>query len=77
MLYKDIKKLYNSFDTRGKKVRLVGVKVSNLSEISSRDSLFEEKIDKKREKIHSALDKIKERFGDGSIHRATTNVKEE
>ena len=76
MLYKDIKKLYNSFDTRGKKVRLVGVKVSNLSEISSRDSLFEEKIDKKREKIHSALDKIKERFGDRSIHRATINIKE-
>lgn len=73
VLYKKIKELYNRFDKKGKKIRLVGVKTSNLSSIDSRDSLFEEKSDKKKEDIHKAVDKIRERFGDLSIHRATSS----
>lgn len=72
MLYKEVKILYNRFDTKGKKVRLVGVSVSNLSPISSREWLFRETVDKKRESIHKAVDKIKARFGEGFIHRATS-----
>lgn len=76
VLYKEVKNLYNKFDRKGKKVRLVGVKVSNLSPLDFQDSLFEERTDKKREDIHQAVERIKERFGDASIHRATSNIKE-
>jgi len=75
VLYKHIKSLYNGFDTKGKKVRLVGVSVSNLSPINSREWLFEESADKKREDIHMAVEKIKKKFGEGSIHRATSDIK--
>jgi len=69
ILYKEIKDLYNNFDEKGKKVRLLGVKVSTLSETQRRTSLFSEKQDKKREDIHKAIDDIKDRFGNQSIVR--------
>ncbi len=69
-LYKEVKKLYNSFDTKGRKVRLVGVSVLNLSSADLRDSLFETSTEKKTENIHKAVDRIKKRFGDSSICRA-------
>jgi len=72
VLYKQVKILYNRFDTKGRKVRLVGVSVSNLSSTDSREWLFRESVDKKRESIHEAVDKIKARFGDGFIHRAAS-----
>ncbi|OGW75285.1 MAG: hypothetical protein A2Z72_00970 [Omnitrophica bacterium RBG_13_46_9] len=71
VLYKEAKRLYNRFDTKGKRVRLVGVRVSNLFPASLQNSLFEKYTDKKIENIHKAVDKIKEKFGDTSIHRAT------
>ncbi|MFH1593697.1 MAG: DNA polymerase IV [Candidatus Omnitrophota bacterium] len=75
MLYKEVKKLYNDFDRKGKRVRLVGVKVSNLTlsnphSSKYRASLFEDNVGKRRENIHKAIDKIKGRFGDSSIQRA-------
>jgi len=73
MLYKEIKKLYNGFDTKGRKVRLVGVSVSNLSSADFCDSLFETSTEKKTEKIHKAVDRIKKRFGTNSIRRAIVN----
>ncbi|MFC1576102.1 DNA polymerase IV [Candidatus Omnitrophota bacterium] len=73
VLYKEVKRLYNVFDKRGKKVRLIGVKVSNLSTAGFRDSLFGETKDEKQEQIHKAVDRIKDKYGDDSIHRATTH----
>jgi len=71
VLYKHIKDLYNRFDTKGKKLRLVGVKVSSLSSIQSKDSLFEDAFELKTENIHKAIDKIQKKFGNNSIHRGT------
>ena len=76
MLYKEVKKLYNDFDTKGRKVRLVGVNVSNLSPADLRDSLFETSAEKKTESIHKATDRIKVRFGNKAIHRATVKTEE-
>lgn len=69
-IYGTIKSLYNSFDTKLKRVRLVGVKVSNLSPADFKDSLFAEKANDKSEKVHKAIDRIKGKFGDSSIYRA-------
>ena len=70
ILYKYVKQLYKNFDTKGKKVRLVGVKLSNLLPLKFQDSLFSRDTDKKREEVHKAIDKIKGKFGEGSIRRA-------
>ena len=64
------KKLFHDFDLKGKKVRLVGVKVSNLISSSTKDSLFDGNFEQKQEKIHKAVDKIKGKFGNQAIYRA-------
>ena len=74
-LYKEVKRLYNKFDTKGKKVRLVGVSVSNLLPINSRDSLFRETVDIKKENVHSAIERINKKFGQSSIQRAASKIR--
>jgi len=69
LLYKVVKGLYNKFDPKRKKVRLVGVRASGLSSSGLRDSLFSGE-DGKQEAVYKALDAIKEKFGDESIFRA-------
>ena len=54
----------------GKKVRLLGVKVSGLMPADEKESLFEEEGDKKREDVHRAVEAIRSKFGQSSIYRA-------
>jgi nucleotidyltransferase/DNA polymerase involved in DNA repair len=68
-LYGQIKKLYDNSGKK-KRVRLVGVKVSKFIPVDVRDFLFESRSDEKNEKLHQAIDKIREKFGDASICRA-------
>jgi nucleotidyltransferase/DNA polymerase involved in DNA repair len=71
VIYKEVKKLYDDFDTKGKAIRLIGVKASGFGETDIQQSLFhDDKSDKKKEKLHEALDKIKNKFGDDAVHRA-------
>ncbi len=69
-IYKTIKELLNKFNRKGKKVRLVGVKVSNFTLGEVQTTLFEEKGEEKQERMHQAIDKIKNKFGRGAIFRA-------
>ena len=68
-IYKEIKNIYTSFDKRKKKVRLLGVKVSNFIDGDFPDTIFCSEADRKLENIHKAVDRIKEKFGDTSIGR--------
>ncbi len=68
-LYKVIKDLYNNFNSNRKRIRLVGVRASNLVPDDLRESLFPPD-DKKLEAVHRAVDIIKEKFGAGSVYRA-------
>jgi len=69
-IYRIIKELFGNFDLKGRKVRLVGVKVSNFLTGELKESFFSDAGDEKKERIHQAVDKIKRRFGDIAIHRA-------
>lgn len=69
-IYKIIKELLNKFDFKDKKVRLVGVKVSNFIYGPVQAILFNEEKEARREKMHQAIDKIRCKFGQGSIFRA-------
>jgi DNA polymerase IV len=69
---RSIKKLYDDFQVKDKKVRLVGVKASNLIPADERTSLFQDKADARKEEIETVVDKIRNKFGDGSICRAAS-----
>lgn len=69
-IYKTIKELLDKFNRKGKKVRLVGVKVSNFTQGEIQATLFEEKDEDKQERMHQAIDKIKNKFGREAIFRA-------
>lgn len=67
IIYKAIRKLFLDFKLGEKKVRLLGVKTSNFIDSEVKDSLFE---DKRKERIHQAVDLIKKKFGEQAIGRA-------
>lgn len=75
-IYGKVKNLYEGFEPKRKKVRLLGVKVSNLSKECFRDSLFDKQTetDRKKEGLQSAIDSIKQEFGSDSIHFATGSI---
>ncbi len=66
-----VKKL-REFRTSGQSIRLIGIQVSNLEQEASQMNLFSEPLSgiKKKEDLYSAIDRIKDRFGDKAIkHR--------
>ena len=74
VLYATIRVLYKEFDTKNKKVRLLGVKCANFCPNDFPDSLFNDSGELKCEARHKALDRIKDRFGDSSIFVAGSMV---
>lgn len=70
VLHERIRELYGAFERGGKKVRLLGVRVSGLMPAEIRESLFEDETDKKLEAAHKAVETIRGKFGRGSIYRA-------
>jgi nucleotidyltransferase/DNA polymerase involved in DNA repair len=73
-IYKTTRTIYNKFISSGvkgaSKIRLIGIKTSNLIPQDERDSLFDEKIDQKKESMHKAVEAIKGKFGNKGIFRA-------
>ena len=75
-LYASVVKNLKNFDSERKAVRLVGLRVTNLIPTSSKTDLFEgvssESI--KEEKIHKAVDKIKDKFGENAIKHSGSDA---
>lgn len=65
-----IRQLYENFEIKDKKVRLLGVRASNLC--LDEETLFKSKGEIKKENIHKAVDKIRKKFGNASICRAVS-----
>jgi nucleotidyltransferase/DNA polymerase involved in DNA repair len=74
VIFDEITKLYDNFKIRNKKVRLVGVKVSNLTSDGLQLSLFKDNNDEKKEGVHKAIDRIREKFGYRAIYRAGSKI---
>ena len=70
VVYRAVKKLLNDFNRQGRKIRLLGVKVSNLMPLDVNDSLLVDSNDEKKERIHKTVDDLREKFGNQVIHRA-------
>ena len=52
------------------KIRLLGVRISNFDDLYVQESLFQNPSSEKKEKIHKAVDAIKDKFGERAIGRA-------
>ena len=71
-IYKEAKRLYNDFQTSDRRIRLLGVKMSGFSLRNEQYDLFQGGSGNiKEEKVQTAIDKIKKKFGSHSIHLAT------
>lgn len=68
LLFDKVKSLCAEF--KSAKVRLVGVKVSNLVAADCRETIFIDKSDEKMERVHKAVDTIRSKFGDKAIYRS-------
>ncbi|HPG39026.1 MAG TPA: DNA polymerase IV [bacterium] len=69
-IFAQVQEMFTQFDRNRQKVRLLGVSVSNLEKGESQLDLFAHEIHQ-RDKIDVVLDKIRERFGEKSITRAS------
>lgn len=67
-IFRAVKKLFSEFDPARKKIRLVGVKLSNFSPGQVQYDLFHNPV--KTEHLHQAIDTLKEKFGERIIFRA-------
>jgi nucleotidyltransferase/DNA polymerase involved in DNA repair len=74
IIYRKVKPFADSFLTKKKKVRLVGAKVSNLVPSNFQGVLFQSEDEKRKERIYTAIDKIREEFGYDSIYRSSTKI---
>ncbi len=69
-LIRAARSLFEGFPAGGKKIRLVGVKVSNLSQ-ADEPLLFRPEGEERREEAHRAVDRIKKKFGRECIFHAS------
>lgn len=69
-LIRAVRRLREGFPDKGSKVRLVGVRVANLSGADER-TLFRPQGEEKKEEVHKAVDRIKKKFGRGCIFHAS------
>ena len=70
IIYTKAKELFKKFYKPGYEIRLIGVRISNFDDFYVRDSLFEDEQVKRSEHVHTAVDKIKDKFGEQAIRRA-------
>lgn len=66
----ELKKLFEKAYQKGRPVRLIGVRLSNLSEGSYQPGLFDNH--ERNENLYKALDKLNSRFGTKTVSRAAT-----
>ena len=69
-LFEQVREMFASFDRKQQRVRLLGVSVSQLQKSERQIDLFEESEQNGR-KIDTVLDKVREKFGELSITRAS------
>lgn len=69
-IFSHVRTLFDGLYVMGTQVRLLGVRVSGFQSAYVQESLFERADQEKKERVHKAVDLIKDKFGERSIHRA-------
>ncbi len=70
-IYKIIKKLFGEFWLSGRKIRLLGVRLTNFVGTDDSENIFQEPFYEKKKRICMAVDKMKNKFGSRIVYRAT------
>lgn len=70
VIFATAKSIFEKFFKPGMKIRLIGVRVNHFEDAYVQDSLFSDPVDERREKIHTVVDMIKNKFGEDAIQRA-------
>lgn len=65
---RESRQLFRDFFKRGMKIRLIGVRMSQFEDPYVTDWLFTDPVETKKENVHRAVDALKDKFGEGSIH---------
>lgn len=73
-LIREARRIYDNFEIKDKKVRLVGVRASGLL-AADEPELFTDKSAAKKEDVSKAVDKIRQKFGENIISRASSKVR--
>ncbi len=68
-MFRCVEKMFNNFDRGGKRVRLLGVAMSQLQGSEVQLELFAEE-DEKRTKLDRVMDQVRQKFGSDAIQRA-------
>jgi DNA polymerase IV len=68
-IYNAARCLLREFINWHQKIRLLGVRMTHFEGSYFQESLFQNQDDEKKEKIHAALDRIKDKFGENIISR--------
>lgn len=68
-IYRQAKKIFEEFFKKGMAIRLIGVRMTHFDDPYVQESLFTDGSRERRERIHRVVDVIKDRFGEGAIHR--------
>jgi DNA polymerase-4 len=71
VLYREGRKLLKGAWVRARKVRLVGIGASNLSTTGHQLGLFDQRHDERLVRLAEAVDRIRDRFGEDAIQRAS------
>jgi len=66
-IYRKAKEVFDGFYKSGMKVRLLGVRLSHFNDPYVQENLFEDEKNVRLEKIHRAVDSVKNRFGEDAI----------
>jgi len=69
-IYKKAKDLFDAYYKHPMKIRLLGVRIANFDDPYVQENLFQNPLSEKKEKIHKAVDTIKDKFGERAIRRA-------
>lgn len=70
VIYQQAREIFAGFERKGKRVRLLGVRMTHFEDPYMAESLFADPSADKRENIHKAVDVIKDKFGEKAIRRA-------
>lgn len=68
-IYPAAEGLFRAFFRPGMRVRLIGVRVARFEDLYVRDSLFEDASRERKERVQTAMERIKDKFGDSAIRR--------
>lgn len=69
VIFQTAKEIFRKFFKVNMKIRLIGVRANNFEDAYVQECLFANSVNERREKIHSVLDRIKDKFGENVIGR--------